>query len=128
MLNKDKVLSIIFWGGDMDKYSTKKIFLIHDSVCVMVISGMIAYTVYAITQMPQTIPVHLTSGVVDGWGSKWISLLMPGIIAFVYVLSILFIRYLKKHNNSIMFVSWVKLGCVILFSIVNILFIQFALG
>jgi len=128
MLNKDKVLSIIFGGGDMNKYSTKKIFLIHDIVCVIVIIGMIVYTLYAITQMPQTIPIHLTNGVVDGWGSKWISLLMPGTIVFVYVLSILFIRYLKKHNNSIILVSWVKLGCVILFSIVNILFIQFALS
>src|SRR5699024_11057352 len=55
----------------------------------------------------KTIPIHLTDGVIDGWGSKWISLLMPGIIVFVYVLSILFIRYLKKHDQSIILVSWV---------------------
>src|SRR5699024_11303703 len=98
MLNKDKVLSIIFWGGNMNKYSTKKIFLIHDIVCVIVIIGMIVYTLYAITQMPQTIPIHLTNGVVDGWGSKWISILMLGIKVFVYLLSILFFIYIKRNN------------------------------
>ena len=118
----------MFGGRRMNKYSTKKIFLVHDIICLIIIIGMIGYTLYAITQMPQTIPIHLTDGVIDGWGSKWISLLMPGIIVFVYVISILFIRYLKKHDQSIILVSWVKFGCVILFSIVNITFIQFALG
>lgn len=112
----------------MNQYATKKIFLLIDIICIMIILGMFGYTLHAVTQMPQTIPIHLTNGVVDGWGSKWISLLMPGIIVFIYVLSILFIRYLKKHNQSIVLVSWIKLGCVILFSIVNISFIQFALG
>lgn len=127
-MNKSKALSIIFGGGDVNQYSTKKIFLVQDIACIIIIIGMIGYTFYAITQMPQTIPIHLTNGIVDGWGSKWISLLMPGIIIFVYVLSILFINYLKNRNHSIVLTSWVKLGCVILFAVVNILFIQFTLG
>lgn len=112
----------------MKQYQTKKIFLVHDIICVMIIIGMIGYTLYAITQMPQTIPIHLTNGVVDGWGSKWISLLMPGIIVFMYILFIFFIRHQMKRNQSIISLSWIKLGCVILFSIVNISFVQFALG
>ena len=112
----------------MKQYQTKKIFLVHDIICVMIIIGMIGYTLYAITQMPQTIPIHLTNGVVDGWGSKWISLLMPGIIVFIYILFIFFIRHQMKRSQSIISLSWIKLGCVILFSIVNISFVQFALG
>jgi len=50
----------------MNQYSTNKIFLVHDIICVIIIIGMIGYTLYAITQMPQTIPIHLTNGVVDG--------------------------------------------------------------
>ena len=115
-------------GVDMDQYATKKIFLLIDIICIMIIIGMFGYTLHAVIQMPQTIPIHSTNGVIDGWGSKWISLLMPGIIVFVYVLTIIYIRYLKKHNHSIISVSWVKFGCVILFSIVNVSFIQFALG
>lgn len=115
-------------GGDVNQYASKKLFLVQDIVCIIIIIGTIGYTLYAITQMPQTIPIHLTNGIVDGWGSRWISLLMPGVIISTYVLSILFNNYLKKRNHSIIVTSWVKLGCVILFALVNIVFIQFALG
>lgn len=115
-------------GGDVNQYATKKLFLVQDITCMIIIIGMTGYTLYAITQMPQTIPIHLTDGTVDGWGSKWISLLMPGIIIITYILSVLFRNYLKKRNHSIVVTSWIKLGCVILFAVVNIVFIQFVLG
>src|SRR5699024_1137259 len=117
---------IVFRGGSMKQYQTKKIFLVQDIICVMIIIGMIGYTLYAITQMPQTIPIHLTNGVVDGWGSKWISLLMPGIVVFFYILLIFFIRHQMKRNQTIILLSMKKLECVILFNIINISFVQFA--
>lgn len=113
-------------GRDMSQSSTKRIVLAHDVVCILIIIGMIGYTFYAMTLMPQTIPIHWTNGVVDGWGSKWMTLLMPGIIVLVYLLAIWFMNYQKRHGESILFVSWVKLGCVILFAVVNVLFIQSA--
>src|SRR5699024_286077 len=112
----------------MKQQASKRMVLAHDIVCIFIIIGMVGYTFNAITQMLQTIPIHWTKGVVDGWGSKWITLLMPGIIVLVYLLSLLFMNYQKKHGESILFMSWVKLGCVILFAVVNILFIQSALA
>lgn len=111
----------------MNKQSNKMLFLIHDFVCITIIIGMIGYTLYVITQMPDTIPIHWSNGVVDGWASKWISLLMPGLIIIIYLLSILFMKYLKKNNHPTILTSWIKLGCIILFSIINVLFVQFAL-
>lgn len=116
------------WGEIMNQHSVKKLSLVLDFICIIIIIGVIGYTFYAITQMPETIPIHWSNGVVDGWGSKWISLLMPGLIVFIYVLSSLFIKYLKKRNHSIILINWIKLGCVILFSVINLFFIQSALG
>src|SRR5699024_12698041 len=101
----------------MKQYQTKKIFLVQDIICIMIIIGMIGYTLYAITQMPQKIPIHLTNGVVYGMGSKWISLLLTGIIVFIYIVFIFFICHQMKLTQSIISLHWLKLGCIILSSL-----------
>jgi len=111
----------------MNEKPTKNPFFILDLACIIIIIGMIGYTSYSIMKMPETIPIHLTDGEIDGWGSKWISLLMPGIIVIVYLFFTFFSRYLSKRNQSNAVTKWAGFGCVVLFSIVNISFIQFAL-
>lgn len=115
-------------GSMMKKHPNKTLFLVIDIFCIMIIIGMTSFTFYSISQMPETIPIHSTKGVTDGWGSKWISLLMPGITVFVYVSLIIGIKYLKKYNYSILLMNLLKLGLVICFSYVNWDFIRFALG
>lgn len=112
----------------MNQRAKEKLFLVNDLFCIILIIGMVGYTFYAIARMPDTIPIHLTNGVVDGWGSKWISLIMPGLLVFMYVLSILFNNHQKRRNQSLALTNWVKLGVVILMAFVNWSFIQFALG
>lgn len=112
----------------MNQKSAVKLFFTLHLVCIIIIIVMIGYTFYSITKMPETIPIHTSNGVIDGWGSKWISLIMPGLVAFIYILSTLFIRYQKRHNQSTILTNWVRFGCVILFSIVNLSFIEFALA
>lgn len=117
------------WGVKvMGQSPTKKGFFILDLICIIIIIGMTGYTFYSIMKMPETIPIHSTDGVVEGWGSRWISLLIPGLTIFIYVFFSFFSGYLKKRNQSIIIAKWAGFGCVILFSIVNVSFIQFALA
>lgn len=110
----------------MNQNPPKKDFFVLDLVCIIIIIGMMGHTFYSIMKMPETIPVHSTHGVIDRWGSRWISLIMPFFTMFVYVFFSFFSLYLKKRNQSIMITKWVGFGCVVLFAIVNLFFIQFA--
>lgn len=112
----------------MKDNSNKRLFLAQDFVCIILIVAMIGYTFYSMMQMPEMIPIHWSDGVADGWGSKWISLLMPGFILFIYLVSIVYISNLKKGNRPIIIASWLKLGFVILLTIINLFFIQSILG
>jgi|SRR5690625_389668 len=112
----------------MNQKPQKNPLFVLDLACIIIIIGMIGYTFYSIMKMPETIPIHSTNGVTDGWGSKWISLLMPGIIVIVYVFFAFFSRYLKKRNQSTTITKWVGFGCVILISVANLSFIQFTLA
>src|SRR5699024_1353641 len=118
---------IIRGGENLNEKPTKNPFFILDLACIIIIIGMIGYTFYSIMKMPETIPIHLTDGEIDGWGSKWISLLMPGIIVIVYLFFTFFSRYLRKRNQSTTVTKWAVFGCVVLFSIPNFSFIQFAI-
>lgn len=112
----------------MNKNSSQRPFVVLDFICIAIIIIMTGYTFYAITQMPDTIPIHSTRGVTDGWGSKWISLLMPGFIVLIYLICSVFSIYLKKRNQSITITKWAGFGGVVLFAYVNLSFIQFALS
>ena len=115
-------------GRGMNQKLQKNPLFILDLACIIIIIGMIGYTLYSIMKMPETIPIHSTNGVTDGWGSKWISLLIPGIMVIVYVFFTFFSRYLKKRNQSTTITNWVGFGCMILISVANLSFIQFALA
>lgn len=112
----------------MEQHANKKMFFNLDFISVILIIGMTGYTFYAITQMPETIPIHWTKGEVDGWGSKWISLILPSITVVLYGFFIVLAKYLNKRNHSITFINWLKLGCVVWLSFGNFYFLQDVLG
>lgn len=126
---------------DVPRSKTEKI---HDLACWIVMIGMFVYTILAIFQMPNTIPIHTNAkGEPDGWGSKWISLIMPLIIVALYVPEVFLQKHPEKHNypvrlsesnaylfyrNSKILVSWIKLEIVLSFAYINWCFVKDALG
>lgn len=116
---------------------------VHDWACLIVIISMFIYTIVSISQMQETIPIHINAkGEADGWGSKWISLLMPIVTIILYILAIPLEKHPEKHNyperlntgnikafyrNSKTLVSWIKLEVVLIFSYINWSFVHYAL-
>ncbi|GGH83310.1 putative membrane protein [Pullulanibacillus pueri] len=117
---------------------------VHDLICGIVIIGMIVYTVQAIFQMPDTIPIHYNAkGEPDGWGSRWISLIMPLITVALYIPTVFLQKHPEKHNyperlsesnayafyrHSKILISWIKLEIVLSFAYVNGCFVREARG
>lgn len=130
-MNSQKIELFETNGGEgitMNADKNKKYHFFIDIVCIGIIIGMIVYTFYSILQMPENIPIHVNGNNINGWGSRWISLIMPSIILFTHLFYHFLIKlYLEKQkqNQQIIFIKWVQLACVIIFSIVNIFFIQF---
>ncbi|CAM3206502.1 DUF1648 domain-containing protein [Filibacter tadaridae] len=117
---------------------------VHDWVCVIVIIGMFAFTIQAIFQMPDSIPIHENGkGEINGWGSRWISIIMPFILVVIYIPLLFLQKYPEKHNyperlskgnvyafyrNSKILISWLKFEFVLAFAYFNWYFVKVALG
>ncbi|MBM7644833.1 magnesium-transporting ATPase (P-type) [Scopulibacillus daqui] len=124
--------------------SKSKIEKLHDLACVIVIIGMFVYTVLSILQMTDTIPIHTNAkGEANGWGSRWMCLIMPFIIVILYIFIGFLQKYPKKYNypdrlsgnnayafyrHSKILVSWIKLEVVLNFAYINWCFVKDALG
>lgn len=108
----------------MHQRSKYKLSIVNDYICITLIVAITAYTFYAITQMPDIIPLKSSSGRIDSYGNKWSILAAPGITIVMYLLSILFTRYLNKRNRSTVLISWLKLGLVVFFTTINFNIIQ----
>lgn len=57
-------------GEDINQ-KAKNPFFVLDLSCIIIIIGMTGYTFYSIMKMPETIPIHLTDGEIDGWGISY---------------------------------------------------------
>ena len=114
----------------MSKIQYQKLFLAVDVISIIIILGMLVYTFNSILKMPDTIPIHSTDGEVDGWGSKWTVMVLPGLAILVYAFFNFFTNYLAKRNelSSMIITKFSGLVCVIMFLVINLSFIQFALS
>ena len=78
---------------------TTKLSLISDIIGTIGVIFLIAYTLYYLGKLPQTIPVHFNiRGEADGFGSKYTIILFPIIATFLHTI-FFFIKKLPHTYN-----------------------------
>lgn len=68
-------------------------------IVVFLIASNIAFVLYHLPQLPETIPTHFgANGQIDGWGSKYTILIPAGIQLLVNLLLEFLSRHPEMHN------------------------------
>ncbi|KEO82015.1 hypothetical protein EL26_17755 [Tumebacillus flagellatus] len=114
----------------------------HDWISVLLLLAAMGYLAFVGPQLPEIIPTHVNgSGDVNGWGNKWVLLLMPllSIVLFIgftvlskfphtfnYRQAITEENAFRQYRMGRLVLSWVKLFTVVLFTGIEWFMIQLA--
>jgi uncharacterized membrane protein len=116
---------------------------LHIVISIAALLFTIIYLAIKWTDLPQTMPIHYnTSGEADGWGSKYVLIILPLVALALFIGFSILAKFPHKFNylvqittenahnqylNARLLLSWINLEIVLLFSYIEWKVIQGAL-